>query len=237
MKVDVTPRDPLSPARQDRMFHAGMAVACLITALVGFGPTYFFKPIHPSPPLPSLLHAHGLVFTAWLVLLIMQSGLVRADRVDLHKRLGMAGAALAAAMVVLGLYVAVDGARRGASADGMTPLAFMIFPFGQVLLFAGFIGLGLWKRRRPELYRRFILLATICTLTPAISRLVDKRSVLAMFLTLGFVLIAMIHDWISRRRVHPIYIWGSAIILVSGPLRAVIGNSAAWQSFARFLIA
>ena len=82
MKVDVTPVTPLSPARQGRMFHAGMAVACLITALVGFGPTYFFKPIHPSPPLPSLLHAHGLVFTAWLVLLIMQSGLVRADRVD-----------------------------------------------------------------------------------------------------------------------------------------------------------
>lgn len=76
----------------------------------------------------------------------------------------------------------------------MTPLAFMIFPFGQVLLFAGFIGLGLWKRRRPELHRRFILLATICTLTPAISRMVDKRSVLAMFLTLGFVVIAMIHD-------------------------------------------
>ena len=220
MNEDVTPVTPLSPARQDRMFHAGMAVACLITALVGFGPTYFFKPIHPSPPLPSLLHAHGLVFTAWLVLLIGQSGLARANRVDLHKRLGMAGAVLAAAMVVLGLYVAVDGARRGASADGMTPLAFMIFPFGQVLLFAGFIGLGLWKRRRPELHRRFILLAMICTLTPAISRMVDKRSVLAMFLTLGFVLIAMIHDWISRRRVHPIYIWGSAIILVSGPLRA-----------------
>lgn len=167
------------------MFHAGMAVACLIAALVGFGPTYFFKPIHPSPPLPSLLHAHGLVFTAWLVLLIVQSGLVRADRVDLHKRLGMAGAALAAAMVFLGLYVAVDGARRGASADGMRPLAFMISPFGQVLLFAGFIGLGLWKRRRPELHRRFILLATICTLTPAISRMVDKRSVLAMFLPLA----------------------------------------------------
>lgn len=236
MNADVTPVAPLSPARQDRIFHAGMAVAFLITAIVGFGPSYFFKPIHASPPLPSLLHVHGLVFTAWLVLLIVQSGLVRADRVDLHKRLGIAGAVLAAVMVVLGLYVAVDGARRGTSADGMTPLAFMIFPFGQVLLFAGFIGVGLWKRRRPELHRRLILLATICTLTPAISRMVDKRSLLAMFLTLGFVLIAMIHDWISRRRVHPVYIWGGAIILVSGPLRAVVGNSAAWQSFARFLV-
>ena len=161
-----------------------MAVAFLITTMAGFGPTYFFKPVHPSPELLPLLHVHGLVFTAWLVLLIVQSGLVRADRVDRYKRLGIAGAVLAPLMVLLGLYVAVDGGRHGTSADGMAPLAFMIFPFGQVLMLGGFIGLGLWKRRRPELHRRFILLGTICTLTPAISRLVDKRSVLALFLTL-----------------------------------------------------
>jgi hypothetical protein len=118
----------------------------------------------------------------------------------------------------------------------MVPLAFMIFPFGQTLLFAGFVGLGLWKRRQPEIHRRLILLGTICLLTPAISRMVDKRSLLAMFLTLVFVVVAMLHDWKTRRRVHPIYIWGGAIILISGPLRAALGNSAAWQSFARLLV-
>jgi len=213
-----------------------MAVAFLITAIVGFGPTYFFKPVHPSPPLPALLHVHGLVFTAWLVLLIVQSGLVRANRVDLHKRLGIFGAVLAALMLLLGSFVAVEGARPGTMADGMDPLGFMIFPLGQTLLFACFVGVGLWKRRQPELHRRFILIGTICLLTPAISRMVDKRPVLAMFLTLIFVVVAMIHDWKSRRRVHPIYLWGGAIILVSGPLRAALGNSSAWHSFARFLV-
>lgn len=236
MEARVLPVTPLTPARQDRIFHTGMAVACLITAVAGFGPTYFFKPVHASPPLSPLLHVHAVVFSAWLVLMIVQSGLVRANRVDLHKRLGIFGAVLAALMVALGLFVAVEGGRRGAQADGMTPLAFMIFPFGQTLMFAGFVGLGLWKRRQPEVHRRLILLGTICLLTPAISRLVDKRSVLALFLTLGFVAVAMLHDWKSRRRVHPVYIWGGAIILISGPGRAALGNSAAWQSFARFLV-
>ncbi len=213
-----------------------MAIALLLTAVIGFGPTYFFKPVHPSPPLPPLLHAHGMVFTAWLVLLIVQSGFIRAERADLHKRLGLFGALLATVVVVLGFSVAIYAARRGTSADGMTPLAFMIFPFGQTLLFGGFVGTALWKRRQPELHRRLILLGTICMMTPAISRMVDKRSVLAMFLTLGFVVVAMIHDWLSRRRVHPVYIIGGLILLVSGPLRAVIGNSAAWQSFARMLV-
>lgn len=238
MNEDASPAGlaaPGDPARPGRLFHTGMAVAFLLTAVIGFGPTYFFKPVHPSPPLSPLLHVHGMVFTAWLVLLIVQVGLVRADRTDLHRRLGMLGAGLALVVIFLGLLVAREAARRGTSADGMTPLAFMIFPVGQVLLFGSFVGAGLWNRRRPELHRRFIFLGTITMLTPAISRMVDKRSVLAMFLTVGFVVVAMIHDWLTRRRVHPVYIVGGLILLVSGPLRAVIGNSAAWQSFARLI--
>jgi hypothetical protein len=239
MNSDASPPSPAIPrdlARQGRLFHTCMAVAFLLTAVVGFGPTYFFKPVHPSPPLSPLLHVHGLVFTTWLVLLIVQSGLVRADRTDLHKRLGIFGALLAALVVSLGFAVAIYAARRGTSAGGMTPLAFMIFPLGQILLFGGFVGAGLWNRRKPELHRRLILLGTISMLTPAISRMVDKRSVLAMFLTVGFVVVAMIHDWRTRRRVHPVYVVGGLILLVSGPLRAAIGNSAAWQSFARMLV-
>src|SRR6185295_7957533 len=116
------------PATQGRLFHTAMALACLITAVAGFGPTYFFKPVHPSPPLSPLLHVHGLVFTTWLVLLIVQSGLVRADRTDLHKRLGIFGALLAVVVVILGFAVAIEAARHGTSSGGMTPLGFMIFP-------------------------------------------------------------------------------------------------------------
>ena len=236
MNASVAPAAPLSSARHDRVFHTGMAVALLITAIAGFGPTYFFKPVLASPPLSPLLHIHGLVFTAWLVLLIVQSGLVRAHRIDLHKRLGIGGAVLATAMVVLGVMAAVYGARHGRSADGMEPLAFMIFPFGQTLLFGGFVGAALWKRRQPELHRRLILLGTICLMTPAISRIVDHRAVLASLLTLIFVVVAMIHDWKSSRRVHPLYIFGFAILLISGPGRAAFANTEAWQAFARFLV-
>jgi hypothetical protein len=237
ISTDAGPAIPATPQPATRrLFHAGIAVALLLTAVVGFGPTYFFKPVHPSPPLSPLLHVHAAVFTAWLVLLIVQSGLVRAERTDLHKRLGIVGALLAAGVVSLGLYAAVDAARRGSSAPGMTPLAFMIFPVGQVLMFGGFVAAGLWNRRQPELHRRLILLGTICMMTPAIARMVDKRPVPALFLTLGFVVVAMIQDWLSRRRVHPVYIVGGVILLASGPLRALIGKSDAWQSFARMLV-
>jgi hypothetical protein len=236
MITTTTAAAPLGTPRRDRIFHTGMAIACLITTIIGFGPTYFYKPINPSPALSPLLHVHGVVFTTWLVLLIVQSGLVRADRVDLHKRLGIFGAVLAAAVVGLGLAVSIYGARHGRSADGLSPLAFMIFPFGQTLLFGAFVGAGLWKRRQPEIHRRLILLGTICLTTPALARAVGGHAVLASFLTVGFVIVAMIHDWVSRRRVHPLYVVGGVILLVAGPLRAALANTAAWQAFAGMLV-
>lgn len=43
MKADVIAVTPLSPARSGRIFHTCMAIAFLVTAVAGFGPTYFLK--------------------------------------------------------------------------------------------------------------------------------------------------------------------------------------------------
>lgn len=229
---------PLSPARQIRIFHTGMAVAFLVTAVAGFGPTYFLKGLYNTPALSPLLHVHGMVFTAWLLLLLTQSAFVAAHRVDLHKRLGIFAAVIALAMIPLGIMTAIEAARRGVATPGLTPLVFMVFPVGAVVMFAGFIGAALWKRRQPEIHRRLIILGTVSIMTPAIARLpfAGKNPILALVLSLLFVIAGMIHDWKTRGRVHPLYIWGGLIVLLSGPARAAIGNSAAWQSFARFLV-
>jgi hypothetical protein len=238
MKADPILAPRLSPARPGRLFHTGMAVAFLLTALAGFGPTYFLKEFYGTTPLSPLLHLHGMVFTLWLVLLVVQSGLVAAHRVDLHKRLGIAGVVVAALMVPLGMMTAVETARRGLASAGLEPLVFMVFPVGAVIMFVGFVGAGLWQRRKPELHRRLILLGTVSILTPAIARLpvAGHNPVVALVLSLIFVLVAIFHDWKSRGRVHPLYVWGGLIILLSGPLRSAIGHTAAWQSLAGWLV-
>jgi len=60
----------------------------------------------------------------------------------------------------------------------------------------------------------------------------DKRSVLARIFVIG----AMLHDWTTRRRVHPTDLWGFAIRLLSGPGRAALGKAVAWPSFARMIV-
>jgi hypothetical protein len=231
------PAAPTPARRRARVFHTTMAVAFLVTAFAGFAPTYFLRGLSHRPPLSPLLHVHGLAFTSWLVLLLVQTSLVARHRVDWHRRLGIAGAALATVMVPLGVAASIAGARHGLAVKGPEALTFLIFPLGQITMFAAFVGAAMWKRKTPEIHRRLILLSTAVLITPAISRLpFGGNPVVSLLLTALFVVAAMIHDWKARGRVHSLYVWGVLVILLSGPVRFALGHTDAWQSVARWLV-
>jgi len=74
--------------------------------IIGFSRNYYFRFLTDLPPMVALVHLHAIAFSAWLVLLVVQTRLIAAHRVDLHMKLGLAGVALAACMVVLGVLTA-----------------------------------------------------------------------------------------------------------------------------------
>jgi hypothetical protein len=240
MQIEMSERFAASSSdvRRGRVFHIGMSVAFIVTALAGFGPTYYLKGASQGPPATALIHFHAFVFSAWLVLLLVQSGLVSVRRVELHRRLGIAGALLAAVMVPTGMMTAIDAARAGSARPGLSPLVFMIFPLGQIVIFAVFLGAALWKRRRPEIHRRLILLANAALITPALARLpfVGSRPIIALGLSALFVGAGMVHDRKTRGRVHPVYLWGGLALVLSGPARIAFAQTTAWQTFARWLV-
>jgi hypothetical protein len=116
----------------------------------------------------------------------------------------------------------------------MDPVTFLAIPLGALAMFAGFFGAAIALRRRPAAHKRLMLLATISIITPAIARLwFVQGPPIALGLTNLFVLVAIGHDWWRDRRVHPIYLWGGLVILLSGPLRIAIGSTDLWHAFAR----
>jgi hypothetical protein len=57
----------------DRRLFLATAILFPLIVLVGFGRTYYLKGLFDTPPLPSgLVHLHGLVMTAWVVLFVVQ---------------------------------------------------------------------------------------------------------------------------------------------------------------------
>jgi hypothetical protein len=44
------------------------------------------------------------------------------------------------------------------------------------------------------------------------------------------------YDWITRRRVHPVFAWIAPLTVVSFPLRILVSHGEAWLSFASWLV-
>jgi hypothetical protein len=68
--------------RIERLFFAGMALLILASVYVGFARSYYLAGVFGAPLPNTLIHVHGAVFTLWVVLLIAQTSLVTAGRVD-----------------------------------------------------------------------------------------------------------------------------------------------------------
>ena len=237
-----------SPAREyarDRMFYTGMAVAMGLTVFVGFGPSYYLRVLSSGPgatvsggPFTPLVHLHGALFTAWVLLFIVQTALVAGRRVAVHRRLGVATAVLAALMIVAGTSTAIATASRGGAPPGVDPLVFLVIPLFDMMLFATFVTLALVKRRDREAHKRLMLLAYVSIIVAAVARLpgVLPLGPLAFFgLAFLFILIGALYDFLSRRRVHRVYVWGGALFAISVPVRLMISGTGAWRAFAEML--
>ncbi len=227
--------------RDGRSFHVGLAIAFLLTACAGFMPSYFLRSLSDRPSLGILLHVHGFLFTSWLVVLVVQTALVRVRKVALHRTLGFGAAGLAALMVPSGLYTAIDQARRHlaeASSLHEDPLAFLAIQAVAVWIFGALIGIAVWKRRETDVHRRLVVLATASIMAPAIARMpiIGGIPPLALLLSALFVVAAGIHDRRTRGSVHPLYVWGGIGLVLSGPVRIALGHTAAWHAVARFLV-
>ncbi len=227
--------------QRDRFFYVGMAIVAALLVFAGFARTYFLKGYFGAPPLSPLVHLHGLVFTSWILLFVGQATLVAAKRTDIHRRLGVAGGILAVLLVVVGAVTAIAAAKRGVTPPGgPPPLIFLAIPLGDLLVFTILIAAGFYFRARSEIHKRLMLVATIGILTPAIARLpfafILKTGPLAFFGLTDLVLVAcLLYDVAARRRVHPAFLWGGGVLLLSQPLRLVVAGTNAWLAFAGWL--
>lgn len=64
------------------------------------------------------MHVHAAVFAAWFAVLLAQTLLVASGRRDLHRRLGIAGAALVPAVFGIGLATSLAAARTVLALSG-----------------------------------------------------------------------------------------------------------------------
>lgn len=227
--------------RYERMFYTGMSLAFAITVFAGFARTYFLRSHFFPEPLIPLLRLHGIVFSSWLALFMVQTTLVAANRTRVHRRLGIAGAVIATLMVIIGTTTAIIRAKIVAVPPGApSPLAFLVIPLGDMLMFAIFVGAAFYFRRRVDIHKRLMLIATIGILPAAVARLpfafIQQGGPWAFFgLSDLFILPMLIYDIATRGRPHRATVIAGGLLIASHPLRLIVGGTHAWLVFAGWL--
>ena len=202
-------------------FYAGIGLFGLIAIGIGFSTTYFTPMARRVFTAPGFVHVHGASAMAWVTLLLIQALLVSSGRTRLHMKVGQAGVPLAVAIWVSGILTAAWAARRDLPAQGPIAEAAFIGTVIGLSLFLAFVSAGYATRRRPAAHKRWMALATIAVLWPAIFRwrhLLPAMSrpdiILGLFVADLPILVAMLRDRLRYGEVHSVWLIGGTFWFV-----------------------
>lgn len=182
----------------------------------GFSHTINQVLFHPAVPRPRILWVHGAAFSAWVAFYILQSALVRTRNVTLHRTLGWFGAGLGAFMVPLGIVTAIVLGRFDMYRLHETGVdTFLLIPFYDMAVFLVLFGLALLWRKRLELHRRMMFIATCGLLDAAFGRVdyIFNNGYFYYFVD-SVILLGVVRDLIVNRRVHKAYLVALPLLIV-----------------------
>jgi hypothetical protein len=228
---------------ESNRIYVGMGLLLITLILIAFPREIFARPTG-APPLTLLVHVHAALFTSWVVVFTTQAWLAQRGLLRYHRQLGLGFFVLAALIVIVGFYVAIEGARRGHNPGGVFPNAFgfMAVSWTDIVLFGSFVFAAWQFRKQPALHKRLTLFATLGGfLFPTITRLpfvpAPPQGMPYLIAILATVLlIPAVTSLLIRRRVHWLDLVGAIVIFVSIPLRMVIGLTETWQQFAAWTV-
>lgn len=235
-RVQVT--SALPGRRYDHVFFSGMALLLLATVFVGFAPTYYLAGIFRAPLPSPIIHVHGALFSCWILLLVTQTSLVSAHRVDIHRRLGIAGFTLACAMVVVGVWAATDMLVRN-SPPGRDARAFYAVPLSDMVIFSTLIFFAFRARSNASAHKRIILVATIALMIAAIARwhfaFVHRNAHHASLVSYIFLLMLVLYDLWSMHKIDRATLAAGAFLIFVQQIAGPMGRTAGWHAFAAWV--
>ena len=214
----------------DRYFYFSMSLLLAAIVVYGFSHTIGEDLLHASPIPPFILWIHAIVYPAWVIFFIVQSGLVRTHHVRVHRTLGWFGVALAVTMVVVGLITVIQMDRFVRDEQHYAPIVpFLIVQIADLPFFAATFTAAILKRRQPEFHRRLMLVAYCSLVGAAFSRFPHMPITLTAACAEALVMLGVVRDLIVNRRVHKAYLYTLPIMVVYQNLAMLLSEEApAW---------
>lgn len=223
----------------DKYFYFTMSLLFAAIVVVGFSKTVDQNLFHAAPPRPFLLWVHGAAFSGWVAFYIFQSALVRTHNVKWHRFFGWFGAALGTLMVILGFTISVIMGHFDAVVLKQPAPAFLSIPWWDMVAFGTCLSLAISWRKKPELHRRLLFIATCCLLDAAFGRFDFIFNHNLYFPCLDLVILLGVgRDLLVNRSIHAVYRYGLPLLFIGQALTVYLytGSPAWWLGFTKSVL-
>lgn len=248
-----TPSNKSNKPAAQRYFYSVATVLLLVLAVVGFQLFYFHGKAYPdrplTPPIKTLIITHGTAMTLWLLLAIIQPLLVASGNRHAHMGLGKVMTVIAVCLVLLGLKMAI-AACKVAPPDLMfgplTPKQFMSVPVGDIALFGMFVAAGVLMRKRPDIHKPMMFLASLAAVDAALARIdilnnlyhgtMWQKLFSDFFFALVIAGVFLIAKCVVFRKFDRWFAAGFAVMVVWFFMVAQIATTHVWDAIASFLL-
>ena len=222
----------------ERRFYVGAAIAIVVIVLSGF--SIDLDLLRDMSPLSALVRVHGAVMFGWIALFTTQTLLVARRRVDLHRRMGVFGAALAAAVVVADTATAIVAFRLGGRhlPPGIPAPLFLAFALFDLLAFTVLVSGAIALRRRGDWHKRLMLLGVVMVLDAALARFINAYTSWELDPAMarnGLVVLCVAVDTMRCRRLHPAFLLGALLVFAADPVAHAVASTATWMRFCAWL--
>jgi hypothetical protein len=179
------------------------------------------------------------VFSCWILLLVTQTTLVSAHRVDIHRRLGLFGFGLACLMPIVGVLAATNRLVRNMAPPSMDAKTFYAIPMTDMVIFPVLIYFAYRARTDSPQHKRFIVIATLSLMTAAFARFhiafLRGQPLHASLIPYGFLLCLAAYDLWSTHKLQRATLVGGAFLVVFQQASHLFAHTPAWHSFATWV--
>jgi len=227
-------------AKNKTNFFVLMAIVAILVILIGFLKTFIIPLLTGTKTWPWVIYLHAGFAFGWVTLFLLQSILIKSKKYKVHFTLGRWGVfiALGAAITIIpaALYQCERELKEGL---GQTAISAILGACSSALIFLLLVVFAITYRKKPQVHKRLMLLATIVLIWPAWFRWrhyfpsIQRPDIwFAVVLADSLIIIAFIWDWVKNKRIHPALLYTGFFIIAEQCTELIIFDSPGWRLIA-----
>jgi uncharacterized membrane protein len=218
-------------------FFTMIAFISIVAILVGFLKTFIIPLISGTKTWPVGIYLHaGFVF-GWVLLFLIQSLLIQNKKYKTHIFIGRYAALVAvgaaASIIPAALYQCERELKEGL---GQTAISAILGACSSALIFLLLVVFAITYRKKPQVHKRLMLLATIVLIWPAWFRWrhyfpsIQRPDIwFAVVMADSLIVIAFIWDWAKNKSIHLALLYPGLFFIAEQCMEVILFDSNGWR--------